>query len=183
MTPFCKYAKCPVWCVYSRRNPQEWRFLPSSRLLRWGIYRGPRNDTRGHRGIIARWVCAVVPHRWGDWRHLNIGFGGNPERRHVKEYPATEVVNVPKPMGRDKRMVAKASTVECPVSKAPTMETAVARASSVKPAVPKGIRIGDSPDEEQQSHAEYAYGFVHTCSPSAVSGHSRATIAAHRSSA
>ena len=55
-------------------------------------------------------------------------------------------------MGCDKRMVAKASTLECPMSKAPVMETAVAWASSVKPTVPKGIRIGDGPDEEQQSH-------------------------------
>jgi hypothetical protein len=80
-----------------------------------------------------------------------------------------EVVNVPKPMGRDKRLVAKAAT----------METAVAQASAVKPAVPQGIRIGDSPDEEQQGYAEYAYSFVHTCSPSAVSTYSCATIAAH----
>src|SRR6266446_10860662 len=165
MTPFCKYAKCPVWRVCSRRNPQERRFLPTSRLLRWGIYRGPRNGARGHRGIIARWVRAVVPHRWGDWRHLNIGFGGNTERRHVKEYPAMEMVNVPKPMGCNKTMVAKAATVEGSVSKAPTMETAVAQAASVEPAGPDGIRIGDSPDEKHQSRAEYAYGLVHICSP------------------
>src|SRR5216683_1668273 len=171
------------WGVYSRRNPQKRRFLPSSRLLRWGVYWGPRNGARGHRGIIARWVRAVVPHRWGDWRHLNIGFGGNPERRHVKEYPATEAVNVPKPMGRDKRMVAKVATLEGSVSKAPTMETAVAQAASVRPAVPNGIRRGDSPDEEHQSHAEYAYGLVHTCSPSVVSGYAHATIAAHLSNA
>src|SRR5437867_3528071 len=110
------------WCVCSRRNPQARRSLPSSRLLPWGIDRGPRHAARGYRGIIARWVRAVVPHRWRDWRHLGIGCGGHPQRRHVKEYAAVEVVNVPKPVGRDKRMVAKT----------PTMETAVARAS-VKP--------------------------------------------------
>src|SRR5262249_22063615 len=161
------------WCMCARRNPQERRFLPSSRLLRWGIDWGPRHGARGHRGIIARWVCAVVPHRWGNWRHLHIGRGGNPERRHVKEYAATEVVNVPNPMGRDKRMVATAATVEGSVCEASTMETAV----------PHGIRIGDRPDEEHQSHAECAYGLVHTCSPSIVSGYSHATIAAHLSNA
>src|SRR5262249_9822062 len=171
------------WCVCSRRNPQERRLLPSSRLLRWGIDWGPWHGARGHRGIIARWVRAVVPHRWGDWRHLNIGCGGNPERRHVKEYPAMEAVNVPKPMGRYKRMVAEATTVEGSVCKAPIMETAVAQAASVRPAGPHGICIGDSPDEEHQSHAEYAYGLVHTCSPSVVSGYSRATIVAHLSNA
>src|SRR6516162_11542022 len=115
-------------CVSSRKNLQAWRFLPSIRLRRWGIDWGPRHGARGHRGIIARWVRAVVPHRWGDWCHLNIGFGDNPERRHVKEYPAAEVVNVPEPMGRNKRMVAKAVTAEGSVCKAPTMETAVAQA-------------------------------------------------------
>src|SRR5215510_13168781 len=77
------------------------------RLLRWGIYWGPRHSARGHCGIIARWVCAVVPYWRGDWRHLNIGSGDNPERRYVKEYSATEVINVSKSMGHDKRMVAK----------------------------------------------------------------------------
>jgi hypothetical protein len=169
--------------VYSRRNPQERRFLPISRLLRWGIYWGPRHGARGHRWVIAWRVRAVVPHRWGDWRHFNIGCGGDPERRHVKEYPAMEVVNVPKPMWRDKRMVAKAATVEGSMCKAATMETAVAQAASVRPTVPHGIRIGDSPNEEHQSHTEYTYGLVHTCFPSVVSGYSHATIAAHLSNA
>src|SRR5438093_1314286 len=147
-----------------QEGPPRTEVLPSSRLLRRGIYWGPRHGARGHRGIIARWVRAVVPYRWGDWRHLNIGFGSNPQRRHVKEYAAMEVVDVPKPMGRDKRVVAQATTVECPMSKAPTMETAVAQAASMRPVMPDGVRIGDSPDEEHQSHAEYAYGLVHTCS-------------------
>jgi hypothetical protein len=80
-------------------------------------------------------------------------------------------------------MVAKAAALEGSVSKAPTMETAVAQAASVRPAVPNGIRIGNCPDKEHQSHAEYADGLVHTCSPSVVSGYSRATIAAHLSNA
>jgi len=94
-----------------------------------------------------------------------------------------EMVNVPKPMGRDKRMVTKATTVEGPVAKATTMETAVAHAASVRPAVPHGIGIRDSPDEEHQSHAEYAYGLVHICSPSIMSEYSHTTIAAHLSHA
>jgi hypothetical protein len=94
-----------------------------------------------------------------------------------------EVVNVPKPMWRDKRMVAKAATVEGSMCKAATMETAVAQAASVRPTVPHGIRIGDSPNEEHQSHTEYTYGLVHTCFPSVVSGYSHATMAAHLSNA
>src|SRR5262245_2615960 len=92
-----------LWSFFTKRSArtpggtrQERRCLPSSRLLRWGIYWGPRHGARGHRGVIAWWVRAVVPHRWGGWRHLNIGCGGDPERRRVKEYPAMEVVNVPK---------------------------------------------------------------------------------------
>jgi hypothetical protein len=94
-----------------------------------------------------------------------------------------EVVNVPKPIGRYKRMVAKAATVEGPLCKAPTMETAVAQAASMRPTVPHSIRIGDSPNEEHQSHTEYTYGLVHTYSPSVMSGYSHATIAAHLSKA
>src|SRR5262249_37982116 len=141
-------------CVSSRRNPQARRFLPSSRLLRWRIDWSPRHGARGHRGIIARWVRAVVPHRWGDWHHLDIGCGDNPQRRRVKEYPPMEAVNVPKSVGCDKRMGVKA----------PTRETAMARAS-VKSVVSNGCRIRDSPDEEHQSHAEYADGLVHIWSP------------------
>ncbi len=59
-----------------------------------------------------------------------------------------EVINVPKPMGHNKRMVLKASSMERPVSKATTTETAMAQASSMKSTVLGGIRIGDSPDEE-----------------------------------
>src|SRR5215468_9859287 len=55
----------------------------------------------------------------GGWRHLDIGCRDNPQRRHVKEYPAMEVVNMPKPMGHDRRMVVKA----------PARETAMAWAS------------------------------------------------------
>jgi hypothetical protein len=83
-----------------------------------------------------------------------------------------EVVNVLKPMGRDKRMVVKAATVEGHVCKTTTMETAVTQAASMRPAVPNGIRRGDSPDEEHQSHAEYVYSLVHTYSPFIVSRYS-----------
>jgi hypothetical protein len=69
-----------------------------------------------------------------------------------------EMINVPKPMGH--RMGAKA----------PIMETVVAR-TPMKPVVPNGFRIGDSSDEEQQGHAEYAYSLAHTSSLSVVSGH------------
>jgi hypothetical protein len=84
-------------------------------------------------------------------------------------------------MGREKRLGAKAAIVEGPVSKTPIMETAMAQTSSMRPTVPNGIRIGNSPNEEYKSHAEYAYGLVHTCSPSVVSRDSYTTIAAHLS--
>src|SRR5256886_12042280 len=135
----------------TRRNPHRQGLLTGSGLLPGRRYRGPGYRTRGHRGVIAWWVCAVVPHRcrWGGRHHANVGGGGDPPGRDIEEYtPLKMGLDVPKPMVRDEMMVAKTATAES------TMQ------STTEPPGPRArIGIGYAPHHEQQDEQECLDGF------------------------
>src|SRR5262249_44000765 len=130
------------------RSPYGQGLLVGVAQLSWRIHWGPRDSTRGHRGIISWRIWAVVPHRCGCWRHLDIGLRSNPERGHVEENPAAKmrVVKMPKLVRRNEMMVAKAPTVKSTMSR--DCES-----------------VGNASHEAEQDHHEHPDGFVHTRSP------------------
>jgi len=60
------------------RSPHGQGLLAGSALLSWRRHWGPRDSARGHRGIISWRIRAVVPRRYGYWRHLEVGLRTNP---------------------------------------------------------------------------------------------------------
>ena len=92
----------PIRCT--RQEPSRQRLLPGHALLPGRRYRDPGHRARRHRGIIARWVRAVVPHRCrrGSRDHANVGCGSNPYRGYVVEYPpiktGIDAIDVPIPV-------------------------------------------------------------------------------------
>src|SRR5262245_59490045 len=117
-------------------------------LLSRRCYRNPGHHALGYCGIIAWWVCAVVPYRcrrgWGGRRHTNVGGGGDPTRGHIEEYPPMRMrikaVHVSKLVAWNEMTMIRAATAE------PTMPLSVE--APMSPPVPRAcVGIGCTPHE------------------------------------
>src|SRR5262245_9047656 len=127
--------------MHDQQEPPKAGLLTDSVLLPRRRYRNPGRHALGHGGIIAWWVCAVVPHRCrrrrGCRRHANVRGGGEPEWGHIEKYPpmrmGIKTMDMPKLVVWDEMTMAKTATAE------PTMPTS--GEASMSPPVPRA-RIG-----------------------------------------